>query len=219
MLYVYSILILICIYIIFLIFKSFKKNEFNMFGYNLGKYSLSWLFKLYYPYKSYNEKVIPKEGPVIFVGNHKHIMDQCLVMLKTSRPIHYLAKMEYFIDPKTRWFFQGVGCIPVDREHHDDNAKEKALEVLNKGLALGIFPEGTRNKTDKLLLPFKYGAVSLAKKTNATLVPFAITGDYKFRTKNLKITFGTPFKVGSMNIEDANKKLYAIIYKMVSDNK
>ena len=113
-----------------------------------------------------------------------------------------------------------MGCIPVDRQIHDENAKEKAIEVLNKGLALGIFPEGTRNKTNKLLQPFKFGAVSMAKKTNATIVPYAITGNYRFRTKNLKITFGEPFKVNDMELEDANNKLFNIVLDIIkSENK
>ncbi len=213
----YIILILICLYIIFIIFKSFKKNEFGMFWYNFLKYPLGLIFKFYYPYKTFNKEVIPDSGPVIFCGNHIHLMDQCLLILKSKRPIHFMAKIEYFENPKTRWFFKMVGCIPVNRKIHDDNAKSEALKVLNQGLALGIFPEGTRNKTNELLQPFKYGSVSLAKKSNATIIPFAITGKYRFRTNNLKLTFGTPFKVDS-DLEEANNKLYNIILDIVKEN-
>lgn len=215
----YLILILLCLFIIFLMFRSFKKNEFNMFGFNFFKYTLGWVFKFWYPYKAVNKKVIPEDGPVLFCGNHIHLMDQCLAILSTKRPIHYMAKIEYFRNPKTKWFFKLAGCIPVDRAIHDDNAKSAALDVLNKGLALGIFPEGTRNKTKELLQPFKFGAVSMAKKTNATIVPFAITGTYKFRTKDLKVTFGEPFKVGDMDLEEANEKLYNIILDIIKKEK
>ena len=91
------------------------------------------------------------------------------------------------------------------------------MDVLNKGLALGIFPEGTRNKTKELLLPFKHGAVSLAKKSNATIVPFAIKGDYKFRTKNLKIIFGKPYKILSDDIDKENNKLHKIILDLLKE--
>ena len=92
--------------------------------------------------------------------------------------------------------------------------------MLNKGLALGIFPEGTRNKTKELLQPFKFGAVSMAKKTGATIVPYAITGTYKFRTKDLKITFGEPFKIPEdMDLEEANEKLYNIILDIIKKDK
>ena len=216
---IYIILIIICLYIIFLAFKSFKKNEFNMFGFNFCKYTLGWFFRFWYPFKTENKKVIPKDGPILLCGNHIHLMDQCLAILSTNRPVHYMAKIEYFTNPKTRWFFKLAGCIPVNRQIKDENAKSAALDVLNKGLALGIFPEGTRNKTNELLQPFKFGAVSMAKKTNATIVPFAITGDYKFRTKNLKVTFGKPFKVGELDLEEANEKLYNEILSIIKKEK
>ena len=99
------------------------------------------------------------------------------------------------------------GCIPVNRQIHDDNAKNEAMKVLLDGKALGIFPEGTRNRTKEFLLPFKFGCVSMAKKTDAYIVPIGISGDYKFRTKNLVYLIGKPFKVGEMDLEEANKKL------------
>ena len=183
-----------------------KKNQLSEWGYKLLKPILSPIFKFYYRPKVYNKEVIPTEGPILIVGNHKHIMDQCLCIISTKRIIHYMAKKEYF-DGKAAFFFKMTGCISVNRSIHDEEAKEKALRVLNDGGAIGLFPEGTRNKTNELLLPFKYGTVSMAKKTNATIVPFGITGDYKFRTKNLKVKFGKPFKVGKMSLESANKKL------------
>ena len=130
-----------------------------------------------------------------------------------------MAKIEYFNSKKTRWFFKMMGCIPVNRQIHDENAKRLAMNVLERKLFLGLFPEGTRNKTTELLLPFKFGAVSMAKKANATIVPIAVTGNYKFRTKNLKITFGEPFKVDEMELEEANIKLYNSILDMVIKEK
>ena len=114
--------------------------------------------------------------------------------------------------------FKAVGAIPVDRSKKDENAKKLAIEVLNNNGVIGIFPEGTRNKTKEILLPFKFGAVSMAKKTNATIIPFGLTGDYKFRSKNLKLTFGKPFKVGDMDLEKANKKLYYEVEKLMKEN-
>ena len=117
-----------------------------------------------------------------------------------------MAKKEYF-DGKFAWFFKKTGCISVNRSIHDDEAKKKALEVLENDEALGIFPEGTRNKTDAFLLPFKFGCVSMAKKTDSYIVPFAVTGTYKFRSKDLTYRIGKPFKVTNMELESANNRL------------
>ena len=191
-----------------------QSKKLNEWGYRVFKPILSPIFKLYYNPRIENKEYLQQDGPIVVVGNHKHIMDQCLVIIATKRIIHYMAKKEYF-DGKMAWFFKATGCISVNRSIHDSNAKNKALEVLENGGAIGLFPEGTRNKTKAKLLPFKYGAVSMAKKTNATIIPFGIVGDYKFRSKNLKIKFGKPFKVGEMSLEEANAKLEKIVLELI----
>ncbi len=195
-----------------------KKKIKGETGYKIIKAILGPIFKLYYNPKIINKNVIPKDGPIIIVGNHKHVYDQCPIIISTKRVLHYMAKKEYF-DGKFAWFFKMTGCICVDRSKKDDEAVNKALEILNNDGAIGLFPEGTRNKTkDVFLLPFKFGAVSMAKKTNATIVPFGLTGDYKFRSKTLTIRFGTPFKIGDMDLEVANKKLYKEIESLMKEN-
>ncbi len=192
-----------------------KKNE-KMGAYKFFKAILVPIFKFWYRPTIIGKENIPKDGPILIVGNHKHLYDQCLAIIATKRPIHYMAKKEYF-DGRHAWFFKLVGCIPVDRSKKDNNATSLALEVLKNGYALGLFPEGTRNKTDQFLLPFKYGAVSMAHKTNSLIVPFGITGDYKFRSKNLTIRFGKPFKVDD-DLEKANKKLEKEVEKLMRLN-
>ena len=140
-----------------------KKN--NMRGFRFLRFILAPIFKLYYNPTIIGKENIPKEGSILIVGNHKHLMDQCLAIISTKRVIHYMAKKEYF-DGKFAWFFKLAGCIPVDRSKKDENAKNSGLEVLKNGEVLGLFPEGTRNRTDNFLLPFKFGAVSMANKTD-----------------------------------------------------
>lgn len=194
------------------------KKNLSTWGYKIFKPILGPIFKLYYNPKIINADVIPKEGPILIVGNHKHIMDQCSVIISTKRIVHYMAKKEYF-DGKFAWFFRAGGCISVDREAHDGVAKGEAIDVLKQGGAIGLYPEGTRIKTkEKLLLDFKYGTVSMADKTDATIVPYAITGDYKFRSKNLMIRFGKPFKVENGDKEKAHQKLRKEIEKLIYEN-
>ena len=187
------------------------------FWYKFFKIILTPLYKIYYNPKIYNKEYLNIDGPIIIAGNHKHVMDQCNVIISTKRVITFMAKKEYFNSLKTRWFFKMVGCIPVDRTKKDESATEKALEILKNKKALGIFPEGTRNKTEEKLLPFKYGTVSMALKTNATIIPYAITGDYKFRSKNLRVKFGQPFKINGMTLNEANEKLYNTILKIINE--
>ena len=168
-------------------------KEEHVKAYRFLKPILGGLYKLWYNPQIIGKENIPKEGPTLFCGNHIHVMDQCSVMVSTKRMIHYMAKKEYF-DGKFAWFFKAVGCISVNRSIKDTEAKEHAIKLLENGYAVGIFPEGTRNRTKEPLLPFKYGAVSMASKTDAYIVPFGTTGEYKFRSKNLVIKIGKPLR-------------------------
>ena len=192
-------------------------------GYHILKPFLVLYFKLKFKPTVIGKENIPKEGPIILCGNHRHVHDQYNVMMVTKRVVHYMAKDEYF-KGKTAWFYKMAGCISVDRSIHDEKAKSEAMEVLLKGGALGIFPEGTRNKTigtkDEVdLLPFKYGAVSLAKKTNALIVPFGISGEYTGRKGKLTTRIGKPFSVANMELDEANSVLREKILKLMQKSK
>lgn len=193
-----------------------KNKEPYKNGFMLFKGILSPIFKLYYNPKIKNKNIIPKTGPIILCCNHIHLFDQCLAIISTKRMVHYMAKKEYF-DGKYAWFFKAAGCIPVNREIKDTDSKNKAIELLKEGYAVGIFPEGTRNKTKEILQPLKFGAVSMAQKSNATIVPCVITGKYKFRSKNLKITYGNPFKVDDMSLEEANDLLRKEMLRLLKE--
>jgi 1-acyl-sn-glycerol-3-phosphate acyltransferase len=186
-------------------------------GYKLLKIILTIPFKLWYSPKIIGANNIPKTGATIICANHKHVMDQCPILISTKRMVHYMAKKEYF-DGKFAWFFKMAGCISVNRSIKDTEASNKALELLKNGYAVGLFPEGTRNRTKEKLLPFKFGAVSMAHKTNASIVPVGITGEYKFRSKDLTIKIGKPFKINNMTLEEANELLKNKILELMEEN-
>ncbi len=193
-----------------------KKPEDRELGYKLFMPFMRAVFKLYYNPQIIGKEKIPKEGAIVIAGNHKHIMDQCLTIIATKRMIHYMAKKEYF-EGKFAWFFGAMGCIPVDRATVDIKSVKSAMKVLRKDGAIGIFPEGTRNRTDAFLLEFKPGAATLAKKTDAYLVPFGLTGEYKFRSKTLAVRYGEPFKVEGMTAEQATEKLYKEVERLMRE--
>ena len=69
---------------------------------------------------------------------------------------------------------------------------------------------------DHILLPLKFGAVSMAHKTDAYIIPYAIGGDYKFRSKNLRVKIGEPFKATD-DLEESNKRLDNEIKKLLRE--
>ena len=189
----------------------------KMLGFKIITTLLKPVFKFWYKPKVFLKCPIPDTGAVVIACNHKHIMDQCMVILATKRPINYMAKSEYF-KGKFAWFFKLTGCICVNRNGSDEEAKKTANSVLRRNGAIGIFPEGTRNRTDNLLMDFKYGAASLACKNGAMIVPVAVTGEYKFRSKTLASRIGQPFSTDGMTVEAVRNKLHEEIAQLIKEN-
>lgn len=192
-------------------------NKKSTLGFTAVSTALKPVFKAWYTPRIFGKENIPEQGAVVIASNHKHIMDQCMVICVTRRPISYMAKCEYF-KGHFAWFFRLTGCICVNRDGNDTLAKEAANRILSDGGALGIFPEGTRNRTDRLLTDFKYGAASLACKNNALLLPVAVTGDYKLRSKTLAARIGKPFSTEGMTIQEANCRLQNEITQLILQN-
>jgi len=176
------------------------------------------IFKFIYKPQIINREYIPKEGSAIIAGNHKHALDPILVDVSTKRMVFTLAKKSLH-EGKAGFLFRAIGSIPVDTKGGDNkNATSTSVEHLKNGNLINLSPEGTRNKTDELLLPFKYGAVSMAKKANCPIIPYSITGDYKLFKGTLKIVFGKPIDISKLEIEEANKKLFNEIKKLLKEN-
>lgn len=175
----------------------------NRVLYRILKVICGTILKVLYRPKVYGAENIPETGGVVFVSNHKHAFDPVVVMTFTSRFVHYLAKESIFRGIHGK-MLESIGIIKVDRSKRNPLAVMSAENVLSAGGAIGIFPEGTRNRTEEPLLKFKTGAVRMAQNTNALIIPCAIRGEFKVFKKGLEIEYGKPLEVSGMTVEDAN---------------
>jgi len=174
--------------------------------YKLCKIIYSTLLKILYRPQAIGIENIPSDGALIFAGNHKNAIDPTVVMTFADRTVHYMAKAELF-KGLHGMIFKKIGLIKVYRDKSNPKAILEAEEILKNGGSIGIFPEGTRNKTENELLRFRHGAVRIAKKTKTKIVPFAIKGTYRLFRKGLIIEFGKPIDISKMEIEEANNYL------------
>lgn len=166
-------------------------------------------FKIIYRPTIIGKENIPEKGRVILAGNHTHYFDCALIICATKRFVHYLAKAELMNGPM-KYFFKGFGIIPVNRRAKDISAMKSSIDALEADQVIGIFPEGTINRTDDVIMPFKFGAVKMASEAKADIVPFVITGKYAAFKKGIKIQFFEPIKP-SDNLEEANQKLMKVV--------
>ncbi|TWP33966.1 lysophospholipid acyltransferase family protein [Leekyejoonella antrihumi] len=125
---------------------------------------------------------IPRTGGVILASNHRSFVDSVVIPMVAPRPVFFLAKADYFNGPGlkgalSRAWFTSMGMIPVERD--DSRAAvdslDTALEVLRRGDAFGIYPEGTRSR-DGRLYRGRTGAAYLALTAGVPVVPVGLTG-------------------------------------------
>lgn len=172
---------------------------------------LNGLFRILFRPTIVGNENIPEDGRIVIAGNHTHFMDCITVASSTKRCVHFLAKSE-LMKPPLKWFFAPFGIIPVHRGQRDKAALESAIEVLNDDKVIGIFPEGKVNDARGTLLPFKFGAVRMAQVTGSRVVPFVISGRYKFFRKSIKIQFFEPVTI-TENLEESNQMLWNIVHE------
>ena len=112
---------------------------------------------------------VPTQGGAILASNHVSFCDSVFLPLVLDRRITFVAKAEYFEDPKTAWFFRAMGQIPIKREggSASQRALDSAREVLDGGGLFGIYPEGTRSPDGRL---YK-GHTGIARLTLQSKVP------------------------------------------------
>lgn len=138
---------------------------------------------------------IPATGPVIVSCNHIHNLDPPLVGTALTRQVRFMAKEELFRIPVISFLIRRFGAFPVSRGAGDKKALKTALAILDEGALLGLFPEGTRSKTGELGQAHT-GAAYIALKSDAVLIPAAITGSYRPFSK-LILRFGDPIDLTS----------------------
>ena len=130
--------------------------------YKTLKIILKGLISLLYGLRVDGAENVPKTGGAIIASNHVTMGDPVPVALAIRRPIHFMAKAELFESSIMGWFFRSLHAFPVKRGLADREAIRKALEVVNEGHLLGIFPEGTRNPNAEELLPLQGGTALIA---------------------------------------------------------
>ena len=181
--------------------------------YKIVKAILYIYYFIFYRVTYIGKENIPKDGGVVLAGTHTSKSDILILGASTKRMVNFLGKIELFKGPG-KWFMPLMGVIPVDRSKKNTGALDMAIKELKNGKLIGIFPEGTINRTDDIIKrPFKYGAVEMAYESDSLLVPFAIVGKVKpFR--RVKIIFGDAYKVGS-DLDMENTKLENLVIELI----
>lgn len=185
--------------------------------YRFARIFLGPIVKLLFRPKYINHEILEKyhNKGIVLAGNHNKNFDPVFVALSTKRTIHFIAK-EALNHGLVGYFFRALQIIGVERfTHENKEAMNNAVSVLKNKEILGIFPEGTRNKTKASLLPFKHGAASMAKKAEVDIIPLAIRGRFLlFGLGKTTITFGKPITTKNKEVALITKELQDAVQKL-----
>ncbi len=125
---------------------------------------------------------VPMSGPVLIASNHLSFADSVVIPIVAPRKVVFLAKAQYFTGAGVKGriskaWFQALGMVPVDRDDTRSalNSLDIAREVLGRGEAFGIYPEGTRSR-DGRLYRGRTGVAQLALTAGVAVVPVGLTG-------------------------------------------
>jgi len=118
---------------------------------------------------------LPRQGPAIVVSNHVSYIDSILLGTASPRPIHFIVLQWMYDLLLIRWFYWGMGTIPVRADGQDSKGIKRALRVLSGGRVLGVFPEGSRS-ADGRVQETRPGAALIAALSGAPVVPAYIDG-------------------------------------------
>jgi 1-acyl-sn-glycerol-3-phosphate acyltransferase len=143
---------------------------------------------------------VPASGPVIIIINHIAFLDPVLAITSLRRTVIPLAKIEVFSLPLWGWTTKTHGSIPVRRGEVDLDAMKAALRVLKSGGAILLAPEGTRSRNYQMQ-PAKDGAIILALRSEAVILPIGLTGTHQVkanwlrgRRAPIRLSIGAPFR-------------------------
>ena len=175
---------------------------------------------------------VPKDQAVLYIGNHRSYFDIIITYARCPRLTGYIAKKDMEKVPLLRTWMRRLHCLFIDRENVKEALKTilAGIDNVKNGISMCIFPEGTRNKTDDLMLPFKEGSFKIAEKSGCPIIPMAITNSAdvleahmpRVKKAHVIVEYGKPIYPNELDKEQ-KKKIGAycqnVIAEMLEKNK
>ncbi len=180
------------------------------------------------------EDRIPRDEPVLYVGNHRSYFDIVATGSRVFRPTGYIAKKELRKVPLLSWWMINIRCEFLDRKDIRQGLQvimDCIKKVKEEKVSYFIFPEGTRNDGEEgTLLPFHEGSLKIAEKSGCPIVPVAITNTHdimeahfpRIKSVPIVIEYCEPIYVKDLSKEEKKgltKRIEGIIQEKLKEHK
>ena len=180
------------------------------------------------------EEKIPRDEPVLYVGNHRSYFDIVATGSRVFRPTGYIAKKELRKVPLLSWWMSNIRCEFLDRKDIRQGLEiimSCIKKVKEEKISYFIFPEGTRNDGEEgTLLPFHEGSLKIAEKSGCPVVPVAISNTHeimeahfpRIRSAHVVIEYCDPIYTKDLSKEDKkalSQTVHDIILQKISERR
>jgi cytidylate kinase len=170
---------------------------------------------------------IPATGGVVIACNHRSNLDPFFLGCSFPRTIHFMAKAELWNFKPLGWLVEKLGVFPVHRGEVDRGAVQRALEVLNAGAVLGLFPEGRRYREGDLG-DIRSGVSMFSLREGVVTIPVVIRGTDRVvrhripRFPRVQVAFGRPLEIPGREVPrreratETTERLVAAFHSLLS---
>lgn len=216
-----SFVILFLIFSIPLLIAEWIIGKFNMDLKNRSSLAIvNWAFRVCLFFAGtkitvIGEENVPKDTPVLYVGNHRSYFDILITYVRVPRPTGYIAKIEMLKWPLLVNWMKNLHCLFLDRSDIKQGLKTilTGIEKVKSGISICIFPEGTRNKTNDTFLEFHEGSFKIAEKAGCPIIPMTINNSAdifedhlpKIRKTHVVLEYGKPIIIKELPKEDQKR--------------
>jgi 1-acyl-sn-glycerol-3-phosphate acyltransferase len=175
----------------------------------LGRTTLGNLARGAARFRSYGRERVPSEGGFVLAVNHLSWIDIPLIAVANPRNTAFVAKAEAHRIPGLGQFIREFDSFAIRRGESDREAVRRMREVVREGGCLGIFVEGTRQRSG---VPGEVqpGAAMVAVKEDVPVVCVAIHGSQQWKVGNfhrVSAAFGEPWQVGEMTRDEVSARI------------
>ncbi len=178
------------------------------------------------------EENVPKDVPLLYIGNHRSYFDIIMTYVRVPRPTGYIAKIGMLKVPLLSNWMKNLHCLFLDRKDIKQGMKTilTAVEKVKSGISICIFPEGSRSSEPDTFLPFHGGSFKIAEKSGCPIVPISINNAEqvweahlpKIRKTHVIIEYGKPIYLKDLDKDQKHHiddTVLSIIKEMYFKNK
>ena len=172
------------------------------------------------------EENVPKDEPVLYIGNHRSYFDILITYVRVPRPTGYIAKKEMLRYPLLVNWMKNLHCLFLDRQDIKQGLMIilTAIEKIKSGISICIFPEGTRNRVNHTFMEFHEGSFKIAAKTGCAIVPMTIYNSAdifedhlpKVRKTQVILEYCKPIYIKELEKED-QKRIGAYVKNIIME--